>query len=111
MGRARSKHKKTCRRSNASGRLAGADAVVHACCGSKSNRHKKDYLASENLSSPHRHKVDGRPPFSQGTYYSVKNALDDGETVDAIVAGKGLDLLEVRRVGLADSFEDYLEIA
>lgn len=81
------------------------------CCGSMGPRHKKDCPASDNLSSRGNHKVAGRIPFSEGTYYSVKNALDEGQGVNEVVAEKGLDLLEVRRINLADSYEEYLEIA
>jgi hypothetical protein len=83
------------------------------CCGSKGPRHMKDCSSSHNraTSSKNRHTVDDRKSFSEPTWYSVKNALDSGDTIDSIVRDKGLSVTEIRRVNLSDNYQEYLTIA
>lgn len=62
------------------------------------------------IEHPRRRMVSERHLFSEGTYSSVKNSLEDGELITDIVRAKGLDEDEVRRVNLSDSYEDYTAI-
>lgn len=99
---------KTFKLKTQSGRFSG-----HECCGSKGSKHLGTCPMNRKAgkSAGARLVADRKTAFSNGTWSSVKNALDEGDTIDMVVRGKGLDEVEVRRVNLSDTYEEYLTIA
>lgn len=80
------------------------------CCGSKGARHFKwcKVMGGTGVVGLVK-KADGRIPFSESTYNTVKSLFSQGFTVDAVVAEKGLDAREVQMIRAASNYNAYFK--
>lgn len=78
------------------------------CCGSKGARHFKWCKEMGGTGNPTLiATADGRMPFSESTYNEVRKMYSDGLSTDMIVAEKGFDIEECRKIRLSSTYDAY----
>ena len=78
------------------------------CCGSTGTRHFKWCTESGGTGDPGLVAVKGgRIPFSESTYIAVRKMYADGMSTDVIVAEKGFDVDECRKIRLSSTYDAY----
>lgn len=78
------------------------------CCGSKGARHFKWCKEMGGTGDPTLVAVaGGRIPFSEKTYNAVRAMYADGMGTDMIVAEKGFDVEECRKIKMSSTYDAY----
>lgn len=84
-------------------------AAEKDCCGSKGARHFKwcKQAGGTGVVGQKTEKLIRATSFSESTYDKVMDMLSRGVSTQSIIAEKGLDPDEIRRVQLASDYESY----